>query len=167
MFLMPISCSCLLVKNRCTLEAFELHADYLNREEDEEDGYINLVGKAIQTTRRADALKVFIAFSTRGRDGYGRIIGRVIENASYFYSRLKDDEVFITGPEPELSSVVFALRDGDEVNKKIRRDLMSRGTVIGQTVMNGRVMLKFTLLNPELTHEHIDELISTIRAYSL
>ena len=44
---------------------------------------------------------------------------------------------------------------------------MSRGTVIGQTVMNGRVMLKFTLLNPELTHEHIDELISTIRAYSL
>ena len=67
----------------------------------------------------------------------------------------------------KLSSVVFALRDGDEVNKKIRRDLMSRGTVIGQTVMNGRVMLKFTLLNPELTHEHIDELISTIRAYSL
>lgn len=167
MFLMPISCSCLLVKNRSTLEAFELHADYLNREEDEEDGYINLVGKAIQTTRRADALKVFIAFSVRGRDGYGRIIDRVIENASYFYSRLKDDEVFITGPEPELSSVVFALRDGDEVNKKIRRDLMSRGTVIGQTVMNGRVMLKFTLLNPELTHEHIDELISTIRAYSL
>ena len=167
MFLLPISCSCLLVRNKETLSAFELHADYLNREEDEEDGYINLVGKAIQTTRRADALKVFMAFSVRGRDGYGAIIDHVIGNASYFYSRLKADEAFITGPEPELSSVVFALRDGDEVNKKVRRDLMSRGTVIGQTVMSGRVMLKFTLLNPELTHEHIDELIKTIRAYSI
>ncbi|MGN0905560.1 MAG: pyridoxal phosphate-dependent decarboxylase family protein, partial [Bullifex sp.] len=166
MFLMPISCSCLLVKNRETLRTFELHADYLNREEDEEDGYINLVGKAIQTTRRADALKVFITFSVRGHDGYGEIIDRVISNAAYFYSRLKEDDAFITGPEPELSSVVFALRDGDEVNKKIRRDLMRCGTVIGQTVMNGRVMLKFTLLNPELTHEHIDELVCTIRSYA-
>ena len=44
MFLLPISCSVVLLKDASDFEALELHADYLNREEDEEDGYTNLVG---------------------------------------------------------------------------------------------------------------------------
>lgn len=65
--------------------------------------------------------------------------------------------------EPELSSVVFALDKGDEVNKKVRRILLGEGTIIGQIVKDGRVMLKFTLLNPNLTHEQIDPLIVRIK----
>ncbi|MDY4132386.1 hypothetical protein, partial [Treponema sp.] len=41
--------------------------DYLNREEDEEDGYTNLVDKSLQTTRRFDALKVWMSFQARGK----------------------------------------------------------------------------------------------------
>ena len=58
MFLMPISCSAVLVKNGKNFDALTIHADYLNRTEDEEDGYTNLVDKSLQTTRRFDALKV-------------------------------------------------------------------------------------------------------------
>ena len=65
--------------------------------------------------------------------------------------------------EPELSSVVFALKDGDEVNKKVRRQLLSEGTVIGQTVKDGRVMLKFTMLNPNLEPEQIDAVVARIK----
>ncbi len=164
MFLLPISCSALLMKDGERLKCFELHADYLNREEDEEDGYINLVGKSMQTTRRFDALKVFMAFQTRGVDGYGRIIDTAVGNASYFYGRISQDSEFIAPVEPELSSVVFALKAGDEVNKKVRRALLGEGTVIGQTVMDGRVMLKFTLLNPNLEHTRIDAIIDRIKA---
>lgn len=163
MFLLPISCSALLVKDRHALDCFLIHADYLNREEDEEDGYINLVGKSMQTTRRFDALKVYISFRMRGRDGFGRIVDTAVDNASYFYSRLSADDEFIAPVEPELSSVVFAHVGGDETNKRIRRALLESGTVIGQTVYDGRVMLKFTLLNPALTHEHIDSLIDRIK----
>lgn len=163
MFLLPISCSAVLVKEASMLDAFQLHADYLNREEDEEDGYVNLVGKSMQTTRRADALKVFFSFLTRGRKGFDDIISRVIGNAQYFYSKISCDSDFLAPVPPVLSSVVFALRDGDEANRKVRRALLSQGTVIGQTVMNGRVMLKFTLLNPALSHSHIDALIERIR----
>ena len=164
MFLMPISCSAILVKDKELLKCFELHADYLNREEDEEDGYINLVGKSMQTTRRFDALKVFMAFQTRGKKGYSDIIDTAVGNASYFYQRISADPAFIAPVEPELSSVVFALKDGDEVNKKVRRQLLSEGTVIGQTVMDGKVMLKFTLLNPNLQHSQIDEIVDRIKA---
>ena len=163
MFLLPISCSAIIVKHAELLECFELHADYLNREEDEEDGYINLVGKSMQTTRRFDALKVFMAFKTRGRDGFGRIIDTAVENASYFYGRISKDDDFIAPVEPEMSSVVFAYKRGDDVNKKIRRQLLKEGIVIGQTVKDGRVMLKFTLLNPNLKPSQIDDIIVRIK----
>lgn len=163
MFLLPISCSAILMKDGGRLKCFELHADYLNREEDEEDGYINLVGKSMQTTRRFDALKVFMAFQTRGVEGFSRIIDTAVGNASYFFDRISSDDAFIAPVEPELSSVVFALDMGDDVNKRVRRMLLSEGTVIGQTVKDGRVMLKFTLLNPNLTHDMIDSIIARIK----
>lgn len=163
MFLLPISCSALLVKDASLLDCFELHADYLNREEDEEDGYINLVGRTMQTTRRSDALKVLIAFNTQGKNGYGAIIDKDVENASYVYKKLSEDPAFITGPRPELSSVVFALKAGDEANKKARRSLMNEGIVIGQTVYNARIMLKLTLLNPNITFESLDNLLEKIK----
>ncbi len=163
MFLLPISCSCVLVKDAKLLECFELHADYLNREEDEEDGYINLVGKSMQTTRRADALKVYISFATRGRRGFGQIIDNSVENAEYLYDMLKNDSEFICPVEPEISSVVFATATSDEINKKIRRRLLAEGTVIGQTVKDGVTMLKFTLLNPALSTSDLDRLVARIR----
>lgn len=163
MFLLPISASVLLVKDKTLLDAFQLHACYLNREEDEEDGYINLVGKSMQTTRRFDALKVYVSFRMRGRNGYRALMDKVIENAAYFYGRIKADSAFIAPIEPELSSVVFALTGGDDRNKKARRKLLSDGIVIGQTVLDGKVMLKFTLLNPALSHEHIDKLIGILK----
>ena len=52
---------------------------------------------------------------------------------------------------------------GDDVNKRVRRMLLSEGTVIGQTVKHGRVLLKFTRLNPNLTHEMIDSIIARIK----
>lgn len=163
MFLLPISASALLVKEQCTLSAFELHADYLNREEDEEDGYINLVGKSMQTTRRFDALKVYVSFHMRGRGGYRQIMDTAIGNAEYFFSKISRDEDFIAPIAPELSSVVFALKGGDERNRKTRRALLKEGIVIGQTVFRGMVALKFTLLNPALGHDHIDSLIRRIK----
>lgn len=170
MFVMPISCSAILVKNGNNFEALTLHADYLNREEDEEDGYTNLVGKSMQTTRRFDALKVWLAFQVRGKDGWSEMISTCIENAEYFYTNLASNPKFEVTVKPEISSVVFRVLpqasdnlDADTLNKKIRRQLIhQQGVVIGQTVYNGFVHLKFTLLNPLLTHDKLDELIALI-----
>jgi len=163
MFLLPISCGAFLVKEGKSLEAFSLHADYLNREEDEEDGYTNLVGKSMQTTRRFDALKVWMAFLTRGRNEYGAIIDTCIENATYLYERLTSNPSFEVAIRPEISSVVFRLQNTDEVNKKVRRLLLhKKGVVIGQTVYNKKTFLKFTLLNPLLDHKKLDELLHLI-----
>ena len=86
-----------------------------------------------------------------------------ISNAEYFYKRISADSAFTAPIAPALSSVVFALEGGDERNRKARRTLLGEGIVIGQTVFHGKVMLKFTLLNPKLTKEHIDMLIERIK----
>lgn len=165
MFLLPISCSAVLLKDASNFEALELHADYLNREEDEEDGYTNLVGKSLQTTRRFDALKVWVSFKMRGKDGWGEIIDTCMENAAYLYSRLRNDAEFETVTEPEISSVVFRIASTDDTNKRVRRALIHKhGVVIGQTVYNGKVFLKFTLLNPLVTHEKLDSLLELIKS---
>lgn len=165
MFLLPISCSAVLLKDASNFEALELHADYLNREEDEEDGYTNLVGKSLQTTRRFDALKVWVSFRMRGKDGWGEIIDTCMENAAYLYSRLRNDAEFETVTEPEISSVVFRIASTDDTNKRVRRALIHKhGVVIGQTVYNGKVFLKFTLLNPLVTHEKLDSLLELIKS---
>ena len=176
MFLMPISCSAVLVKDGSTFDALTIHADYLNREEDEEDGYTNLVDKSLQTTRRFDALKVWTSFQTRGRDGWSSLIETSMENAKYFYNQLKADSDFAVVTEPEISSVVFRYKGNDdsisgealdEVNKKVRRTLIHKyGTIIGQTISDGRVCLKFTLLNPRITHKKLDELKELIVSLS-
>lgn len=167
MFLLPISCSAVLLKDASNFEALELHADYLNREEDEEDGYTNLVGKSLQTTRRFDALKVWISFKMRGKDGWGEIIDTCMENAAYLYSRLENNDNFETVTSPEISSVVFRLANTDDVNKRVRRALIhEHGVVIGQTVHDGKVFLKFTLLNPLVTHEKLDSLLDLIKNIS-
>lgn len=165
MFLLPISCSAVLLRDASNFEALELHADYLNREEDEEDGYTNLVGKSLQTTRRFDALKVWVSFKMRGKDGWGEIIDTCMENAAYLYSRLRNDAEFETVTEPEISSVVFRIASTDNTNKRVRRALIHKhGVVIGQTVYNGKVFLKFTLLNPLVTHEKLDSLLELIKS---
>ncbi|MBR4011629.1 MAG: diaminobutyrate decarboxylase, partial [Spirochaetaceae bacterium] len=171
MFLMPISCSAVLLADGKNFEALTIHADYLNRTEDEEDGYTNLVDKSIQTTRRFDALKVWVSFQTRGVEGWSKLISTSMENAQYLYEKLAADSDFDVVTNPEISSVVFRLSSSfcgnaerDEVNKKVRRSLIhDEGVVIGQTVSNGGVCLKFTLLNPLITHEKLDSLLVTIK----
>lgn len=124
----------------------------------------------MQTTRRFDALKVWMSFRMRGADGWSDLITNSVDNAAYFYRRLKETPAAEVMVEPEISSVVFRLlpdadssEDADTMNKRIRRHLMHEcGTVIGQTVCRGNVCLKFTLLNPLLTPAKLDELLELI-----
>lgn len=172
MMLLPISCSCILFKQKSDLDVLSFHSDYLNRAEDEEDGYDNLVSKSMQTTRRFDALKVYMSFMTRGKDGYEELIDTMIENAQYFYDILHAQSRVETLNSPELSSVVFRIipeddsQDIDSFNKYIRRSLMhDYGIIIGQTVAKGSVYLKFTLLNPTSTKDDFDALMQLLLTF--
>ena len=157
MFLQPISCSCVLVRDARDFDCLSFHSDYLNREEDELDGYGNLVGKSLLTTRRADCLKVLIMLMTRGEDGLDRMVTDMMDNALRFFALLNAQDRIETLNEPELTSVVFRVlpmggsADVNVFNKRLRRWLMhEKKIIIGQTCAGGDTYLKFMLLNPDL-----------------
>ena len=58
-----------------------MHADYLNPELHEDEGIPNLVTTSLLTSRRFDALKLWISFQTLGRDKLAAMIDRTIDLA--------------------------------------------------------------------------------------
>jgi len=171
MFMQPVSCSVFLLKNPALFELLEIHADYLNREEDAEEGYTHLVGRSLATTRRFDALKVWMSFKSLGGKTLAGYIDSSVETAAAVYRYIFESADFEAVTEPEISSVVFRYVAGgseernEEMNIIIRKNLIHKeGVIIGQTRVDGKTFLKMTMLNPKISLDSIVRLLDKIRS---
>ncbi|MEX1082098.1 MAG: aspartate aminotransferase family protein [Halofilum sp. (in: g-proteobacteria)] len=171
-FFQPVSCSALLVRDRRHLSAVTWHADYLNPYRDAAKGVPNLVDKSMQTTRRFDALKLWLTLRTAGPEAIGRRFDRLLGLAARIYWQLGADDDFEAVNRPSLSTLVFRYRPAgvvsraqlDQVNTHIRDELMRSGeALIAATTVRGAQHLKFTLLDPETTAQDVREVIEAIR----
>jgi L-2,4-diaminobutyrate decarboxylase len=151
---MPVSCAAFLVRDEALFDPIKWQSDYLNPESHEELGIPDLVTKSLQTTRRFDALKVWLAFRAIGRQRMAELIDRCLDLAGEVAELIRRDGALELLNEPELTSIVFRLRAGndaesDRLNEAVRHALFNSGhAVVGHTVVSGRNYLKFTLLNP-------------------
>jgi L-2,4-diaminobutyrate decarboxylase len=147
------------------------HADYLNPEEDHEEGIINLVEKSVQTTKRFDALKVLMTFKLLGTDAFGEMIDYTIQLARETAELLRQNN-FDVLHEPMLNVVLFRLLpeyvdDPHFVNKlnlELQRYFYQSGEIIiAKTKQNGKVYLKFTMLHPLNSLENMKNHIENIK----
>jgi L-2,4-diaminobutyrate decarboxylase len=160
---MPVSCSALVVRNDALFDTIKLQADYLNPEAHEELGIPDLVTKSVLTTRRFDALKVWLCLRAIGTRRLGKMIDRCMMLAREVAALLARDPAFELLHEPEMTCVVFRLRGAD--NDAIRHAMFNAGeAVLGHTVVAGRSALKFTLLNPTVTLADYAALLDCIKA---
>ncbi len=167
-FFQPVSSSAVIVRRGDDLRHVTYHADYLNPRS---AALPNQVDKSLQTTRRFDALKLWLTLRTMGADAIGDYFDDVIDLAHVGHGLLRDDPDFEVVVAPALSTLVFRFRPADvpegiadEVNPRIRRTIAGRGNaVIAGTVVDGRAWLKFTLLNPETTADDLRAVLDLIR----
>ena len=75
-FFQPVSSSALLVRDGGTLRHATYHADYLNPRRMVEERIPNQVDKSLQTTRRFDALKLWLTLRVMGADAVGDALRR-------------------------------------------------------------------------------------------
>lgn len=169
LFWQPIPCSAFLLRDAQHFDSIKFHADYLNPELHEDEGIPNLVTTSLLTTRRFDALKLWISFQTLGRIKLSAMIDRTIELAAHAARTIKRAPQLELLCEPQLSTVVFRYvpsnpaSDSDQTNASIRQRLFDRGlAVIGHTRVNHRQALKFTCMNPTVTENQMDQLIRAI-----
>ena len=172
LFYQPISCSMIMVKDKSMFEYIRLHADYLNPEGNEDYGIIDLVSKSIQTTRRFDALKPFIAMQHVGVKKLGEMIDYTIWLAEEASRIIENDSQFELAFKTQINAVVFrymptkVLNDAavDSINNKIKMQfLLSGKAIIGQTCVKERAYMKCTLLNPMTTIEQVTSLLQEIK----
>jgi L-2,4-diaminobutyrate decarboxylase len=167
-FFQPVSSSAILVRRSESLRRIAVHADYLNPST---AAVPNQVDKSLQTTRRLDALKLWMTLRTIGAEQLGTMFDRVIDLAAKVHHLLVEDSDFEVAATPTLSTVLFRYRpdwmhhdDCDQITPKIRDTLFSRGeVVVASTTHAGRSWLKFTLLNPDTTIEDLRDILNLIR----
>ncbi|AZS71096.1 pyridoxal-dependent decarboxylase [Streptomyces lydicus] len=174
-FFQPVSSSAILVRDRATLKHVTYHADYLNPRRMVEQRIPNQVDKSIQTTRRFDALKLWLTLRIMGAQAVGELFDEVVDRAADAWKLLHDDPRFDVVVEPRLSTLVFRYvpttdQDpelSDRVNLHAREALFASGeAIVASTVVDGRHYLKFTLLNPETTLEDIATVLDLIAEHA-
>ncbi|QPP09553.1 aspartate aminotransferase family protein [Streptomyces bathyalis] len=174
-FFQPVSSSAVLVRDQATLRHVTYHADYLNPARMAENDIPNLVDKSIQTTRRFDALKLWLTLRIMGAAGIGELFDEVVDRAADAWRMLRDDPRFEVVTRPQLSTLVFRYLPPspagqsltDDVNLHARHALSASGeAVIASTVVDGRHYLKFTLLNPETSLDDIATVLDLIAEHA-
>ena len=170
-FFQPVSSSALLVRDAATLGHVTYYADYLNPESAAREQIPNQVDKSLQTTRRFDALKLWLTLRLMGADGIGLLLDAAVDLAADVSQVLADDADFDLAAPAQLSTLVFRYLPAgmdpdtaDDVNQHIRKTLFASGAaVVAGTKLAGRHYLKFTLLNAETTLDDIREILALIR----
>jgi L-2,4-diaminobutyrate decarboxylase len=166
LFWQPIPCSAFFVRDASSFNFIKMHADYLNPELHEEEGIPNLVTTSLLTSRRFDALKLWISFQSLGREKLAAMIDSTIALATHAAKVIESTPTLELVCPPQFSTVVFRYKprrkhlDADKLNSDIRRSLFERGTaVIGHTRVRTQQCLKFTCMNPTTTASQMEELI--------
>ncbi len=174
-FFQPVSSSAVLVRDRATLRHATYHAEYLNPRRMAEERIPNQVDKSLQTTRRFDALKLWMTLRIMGADGIGELFDEVCDLAAEGWQLLAADPRFDVVVEPRLSTLVFryipaGVTSPDEIdraNLHARKALFASGeAIVAGTKVGDRQYLKFTLLNPETTVRDIAAVLDLISGHA-
>lgn len=170
MMLLPLSAGMLLMRDSAELaRAFAQRAPYLFH-----DGGPDLGLSSFQCSRRADALKFWVALQRYGSVGIGELYERLCGVTHALYELLRDRSDFQTVHEPEGNILCFRyVGDGtadDAALDAINRDLRERynrsgkGWITG-TALVGRRVLRVTVMNPRTTIAHARRLVEGLASH--
>lgn len=172
LFYQPISCSALLVRDRAGWDSIRLHAAYLNPEENEAAGVLDLVTKSIQTTRRFDGLKPFVTLRALGRKRLAAMIDTTIDVAGEAATLIAADPDLELAVPPAMNALLLRFHPKDigeatldAVNIAVQQRLLLEGhAMLARTKFDGRVFLKITLINPCTTTLHIQAILAALKS---
>ena len=175
-FFQSISCGAFLLKDEQNYRFMHYEAEYLNSAYDEEHGVPNLVSKSLQTTRRFDALKLWMTIEALGEELYGSMIDHGVKLTRQVAEYIKATDGLELLVEPQFASVLFRVVPTgypaefiDSLNQNVADELFARGEAnIGVTRVIDACQdvqsLKMTTLSPVATLENVQALLAQVLA---
>jgi L-2,4-diaminobutyrate decarboxylase len=168
-FYQPISCSVFLLADSRNFDFIRHHAAYLNPDEHEQQCIPDLVTRSILTSRRFDALKIWMTLQTTGQARLAAMVERNVELAQATASMIDSHPRLELIKRPEFGCLLFRYRpensaaDSEAIHQALPRRLFEEGAaVIGYTSWRGRRLLKLTVLNPCASEDDMAGLLETI-----
>ena len=171
MMLMPLSAGVVLVKDERVLDgAFSQAAPYLfhgatsRGDRDWDQGK-----RSFLCSRRVDAIKLWVALQRYGADGFGALYDRLCDTALVMQEMLVEHPDFTPLHVPESNILCFRWTGGppsgederDAANLAIRERYNRSGDGwITTTVLDGRRVLRVTMMNPRTTPGHVARLVA-------
>jgi len=146
-------------------KTFSQRAQYLWTEQQSEEWY-NGGKRSFECTKAMSVLSVYTIFRTYGEAVFRENIERLYGLATLFAALISSNPKFELAYEPECNIVCFRYKssgDLDKLNKEIRESLLEEGRFyIVQTILQGQLYLRVSLMNPLTTEKELQELLTNI-----
>jgi L-2,4-diaminobutyrate decarboxylase len=174
--LLPLSAGMVLTRDERDLErAFAQKAPYLFHG-GEDERIVDQGVRSFQCSRRADALKLWVALQRYGAEGIGRVYDHLCAVARGLWEEIGERPEWEALHEPESNILCFRwIGDGsldteriDALNRALRPAYNRSGEGwITATVLEGRPVLRVTVMNPRTTLDHARAMLDGVAAMSV
>jgi L-2,4-diaminobutyrate decarboxylase len=172
MMLLPLPAGMLLVRDERDLQAaFAQRAPYLFHGDAGSSRVRDQGVRSFQCSRRADVLKLWVVLQRHGRQGVAAVHDHMCDLAVIVRDELAARPEFVVLHEPHSNILCFRyVGDGtrddealDAINREIRERYNRSGVGwITATLLNGRRVLRVTMMNPRSTRTHIRAMIAAL-----
>jgi L-2,4-diaminobutyrate decarboxylase len=164
----------LLVRSEAELQAaFAQRAPYLFHGDAESSRIRDQGVRSFQCSRRADVLKLWVVLQRLGRRGIADLHDHLCDLARMVRDQLAEHREFEVLHQPDSNILCFryvgdGTADGetiDAINREIRERYNRSGAGwITATLLDGRRVLRVTMMNPRSTRSHIRALVDGLLA---
>lgn len=182
MMLLPLAAGMVLTRDERDLDlAFAQQAPYLFHS-GKSSRVIDQGVRSFQCSRRADVFKLWFVIQRFGSSGLGRLYDHLCRTARLLHDAIEERADFENVHEPESNILCFrylgrssgggtgsASASGaqriDALNRELRARYNKEGSGwITATVLDGRPVLRVTMMNPRTSGEHIRALLDGLAA---
>ena len=174
MMLLPLPAGMLLVRSERALQAaFAQRAPYLFHGTDDSARIRDQGVRSFQCSRRADVLKLWVVLQRLGRRGIADLHDHLCDLAIRVRDELAVHPEFEILHEPDSNILCFRYRGDrpaddpslDDLNREIRERYNRSGVGwITSTLLDGRRVLRVTMMNPRSTQAHIRAMVEGVLA---
>jgi L-2,4-diaminobutyrate decarboxylase len=170
MMLMPLAAGMLLMRDERDLEStFSQRAPYLFHDAEGERVW-DQGTRSFLCSRRADAIKLWVALQRYGADGIGALYDHLcgVTQALYEMIEERDDVEAMHAPECNIlcfrvTAPSLAATERDALNRRLRAEYNRSGHGwITATTLNGEAVLRVTVMNPRTTVDHVRAMLDEI-----
>ena len=170
--LLPLAAGLLLMREEHDLEAaFSQKAPYLFNPNEDARAW-DIGPRSFQCSRRADVLKLWVAFQRYGADALAALYERLCHMAQVLHAQLQGHAQFEALHAPESNILCFAWnppgydgaeRDALTTALRERYNRGGRGWITA-TTLDGRRVLRVTVMNARTNESHIAALVAGLEA---